>query len=242
MRPADEGSICGTMTSATHPLDRAVWNALTGPQADRALGGARAWRLDPRHGLFAAAADRSDESLAALAALVRDHGDAAWFEPGEPPVLDGVTIARSAVCLQMTAERPVEAGSAPSFEIIDLTDADAPDMLALATLTEPGPFFSRTHRLGDFVGVREDGVLIAMAGERLRPRGFTEVSAVCTRPEQRGRGLAGALMRVVARRIQARGDTPFLHSYATNAGAIGLYEHLGFATRREVTVAFLTRA
>lgn len=230
------------MSPLLHPLDRAVWNALTGPQSDKALGDARAWRLEPRHGLFAASADGSDESLAALAALVRDHGDAAWFEPGEPPALDGVAVPRSAVCLQMAAERPVEAGRTPSFEIVDLTDADAPEMLALATATEPGPFFSHTHRLGRFVGVREDGVLIAMAGERLRPAGFTEVSAVCTLPRHRGRGLAGALMRVVARRIQARGDTPFLHSYATNAGAIALYEALGFATRREVTVAFLTRA
>jgi predicted GNAT family acetyltransferase len=114
-------------------------------------------------------------------------------------------------------------------------------MFDLATLTKPGPYFARTHRLGDFVGVKQDGRLIAMAGERMKPDGFTEVSGVCTHPDARGRGYAGALMRVVVAKILARGETPFLHVYAANTGAIGLYETLGFALRREVTMTVLTR-
>ncbi|MEI9963878.1 MAG: GNAT family N-acetyltransferase [Caulobacteraceae bacterium] len=105
-------------------------------------------------------------------------------------------------------------------------------MLALATLTQPGPFFARTHQLGDFIGVKQEGRLVAMAGERMRPTGFTEVSGVCTHPDWRGRGYAAGLMRLVAARILARGETPFLHVYASNTGAIALYEALGFRLRR----------
>jgi len=100
-------------------------------------------------------------------------------------------------------------------------------MLALATLTRPGPFFDRTHQLGDFLGVRIEGQLVAMAGERMKPLGFTEVSVVCTHPDHRGRGYAGALMRLVAARILDHGETPFLHAYASNRGAIALYETRG---------------
>jgi hypothetical protein len=73
-----------------------------------------------------------------------------------------------------------------------------------------------------------------MGGERMKPDGFTEVSGVCTHPDHRGRGYAAALMRKVATGIQARGETPFLHAYASNREALALYERLGFATRCEV--------
>jgi predicted GNAT family acetyltransferase len=136
----------------------------------------------------------------------------------------------------------LKAAPPPDFAIVDLTEADAPQMLALATQTRPGPFFSRTHQLGDFVGVKIDGRLMAMAGERMKSEGFTEVSGVCTDPDCRGRGYAGALMRVVANRILARGETPFLHSYAHNTGAIALYETLGFVLRREMTMTVLERS
>jgi predicted GNAT family acetyltransferase len=141
---------------------------------------------------------------------------------------------------QMAAERLTSADAA-EFEIVPLTEADAPQMLALATLTEPGPFFARTHQLGDFVGVKEGDRLMAMAGERMKPTGFTEVSGVCTQPEARGRGYAGALTRAVVENILARGEQPFLHVYAHNTGAIALYEALGFALRREMSMTVLTR-
>jgi hypothetical protein len=112
-------------------------------------------------------------------------------------------------------------------------------MRALAALTEPGPFSTRTHELGDFFGIRRDGRLAAMAGERMRPEGFCEVSAVCTHPDHRGRGYGAALTRHVAGRIVARGEVPFLHVMATNTGAIGLYETLGFAFRRALALTVL---
>lgn len=223
----------------THPLDRPVWTALTGRQAGFAAGDARALRYRPEINILAAAVDDSPEALAALAALVPPGGKIATVEAAATRVPPGLTVAKQAILAQMVAERPVPPDS---IDFLDLGDGEAPEMVALATLTEPGPFVEATHRLGEFIGVRVEGRLVAMAGERMRAPGLTEVSAVCTHPDWRGLGYAGKLMRVVMARIVARGETPFLHSYATNAGAIGLYEKLGFRTRREVIATFLERA
>ncbi|HEX2817695.1 MAG TPA: GNAT family N-acetyltransferase [Phenylobacterium sp.] len=224
-----------------HPLDRPIWSALAIRQAGLSQGDARALRYAPDYGVFAAAADRSDASLAALAALVPEDGQVALVEAQTPAAVPGTAIASTAVVWQMVAPS-ITAAPEPGFAIVDLTEGDAPQMLALATQTRPGPFFSRTHQLGDFVGVKQGGRLLAMAGERMKPEGYTEVSGVCTDPGQRGRGYAGALMQVVANRILARGEMPFLHSYAHNTGAIALYQALGFALRSEMTMQVLARA
>jgi predicted GNAT family acetyltransferase len=124
-------------------------------------------------------------------------------------------------------------------DILTLTKEDAPEMLALATLTEPGPFLARTPAMGTFIGIRVGGRLVAMAGERMRFPGYTEVSGVCTHPEFRGRGLARRLSAAVVSGIEARDDQAFLHAWASNHSAIALYESLGFKIRAEVNVAVL---
>lgn len=203
-----------------------------------AAGDARALRYRPEINLLAAAADDTPEALAALAALVPPGGKIATVESAETLVPPGLAVIKQAMLVQMIAERPAPP---EPVDYLALGDDDAPEMLALATLTEPGPFVEATHRLGEFIGIRMEDRLVAMAGERMRAPGLTEVSAVCTHPDWRGRGLAGKLMRVVMARIAARGETPFLHSYATNEGAIALYEKLGFRTRREVIATFMER-
>jgi ribosomal protein S18 acetylase RimI-like enzyme len=225
--------------SPAHPLDRPVWSALTSRQSHLAVGDGRALRFDADYALFAAAADDADDSVAALARLLPAGGAMGLVEAGDVRLPDGLT-ARSSACVQMTLSALTPGGPEPAFE--PLGEADAAQMLALATLTEPGPFFSRTHRLGDFIGVRQGGRLVAMAGERMKPDGFTEVSGVCTHPDWRGRGYAAGLMRIVAARILARGETPFLHAYAQNGPAIQLHQSLGFAVRTAIAFTVLTAA
>jgi predicted GNAT family acetyltransferase len=226
----------------THPLDRPIWTSLATRQEGLALGDARARRFDPGYGVFAAAADRSEDSRAALRDLVRAHGEAALVEAEEPDVPPGLTVASRAVLWQMAAVPAELKIVRPSFEVVTLTDDDAAEMLALATLTKPGPFYARTHQLGDFVGVKQDGRLVAMAGERMKPAGFTEVSGVCVHPDQRGRGLAAGLMSLVGEQIVARGEIPFLHVYDHNTPAIAIYEALGYRLRREMAMVVVEAA
>ena len=113
-------------------------------------------------------------------------------------------------------------------------------MTELVRLTRPGPFRPRTIEMGTYVGIRRNGRLIAMGGERLSPPGYTEISAVCTDPDHRGLGLASRLVLDLAHRIRARGDIPILHADARNVGAIRLYEQLGFVVRREVLFQIVT--
>ncbi|WP_411099963.1 GNAT family N-acetyltransferase [Streptomyces sp. x-45] len=129
---------------------------------------------------------------------------------------------------------PEPPGSGADARVVELDADSVPEMLDLVARTEPGPFWPRTRELGTYLGLRVDGTLVAMAGERLRPPGWTEISAVCTAPEARGQGHAARLVGALAARILARGERPFLHVAETNAGAIALYERLGFKTRRQV--------
>ncbi|MDP3298580.1 MAG: GNAT family N-acetyltransferase [Phenylobacterium sp.] len=221
-----------------NPLDRAVWNALTTRQAARAQGGPRALRMDADYGFFAAAADPSANSMNALLALGAPGMEMGVVELEPPPAIPGLGVVTQSPIWQMIHDGRRPAG-APGLEIVPLTEADAPEMLALATLTRPGPFYGRTHQLGDFFGIRIDGRLAAMAGERLKVPGHTEVSGVCAHPDFRGRGYAATLMGVVIARILARGETAFLHAFPTNSGAIALHESLGFSLRREFVLTVL---
>ncbi len=140
--------------------------------------------------------------------------------------------------VQMIGER-VTGAECP--EAIALGDADVPEMLELVAQTEPGPFLARTIELGDYLGIRCEGALVAMAGERLQLDGWTEISAVCTQPEHRGRGLASQLIGALIAAIQLRSERVFLHVLATNSGAIALYEQLGFRIRRTTTLTVVRR-
>ena len=224
---------------AADELDRPVWNALTSRQAGLAIGAGRARRFAPEYGVFAAASDGSPASQAALASLLPAGGEIWLVETASVPLPLGLAQRSASLCHQMVA-RAVTPNTA-EMAFVDLAESDAPEMHALAALTVPGPFFAQTHRLGQFVGVRQGGRLVAMAGERMKPPGATEVSGVCTHPAHRGRGYAGALMREVTRRILARGEFAFLHVYASNTGAIALYRSLGFTLRREMTMMVLAR-
>lgn len=204
------------------------------------MGDARARRYRPEVNLFASARDDSPEALEALGALAPPGESVYVLQVPAIAIPPQLTLVKSAVGVQMVATRTVRAATAE--DIVPLGEADAPEMLALATLTEPGPFFGQTYRMGRFLGIRIDGRLAAMAGERFHFPGYTEVSAVCTHPDFRGRGFARRLSAVVAARIEARAEVPFLHAWKTNTPAIALYESLGFERRAEVNVAVLRRS
>lgn len=220
-------------------LDRPVWASLN-HAPHLAEGGNLAKRYRPDVNVFAAACDESPASLAALCGLVLGGESVYLLQVPAVCVPEGLVATRAAQGVQMLATRPV-APLAGDGDIVELGAGDAPEMLALARLTEPGPFLARTHCMGRFLGVRIGGRLAAMAGERMRFPGFTEVSGVCTHPDFRGQGLARRLSSVVANLIQQRGEQPFLHAWTSNQAAIALYESLGFEVRTTVQVAVLKR-
>ncbi|MFC5526051.1 GNAT family N-acetyltransferase [Rhodanobacter ginsengisoli] len=223
-------------------LDRPVWSSLSTAHESLSVGGELARRYQADINRFASARDDSDAALEALTRLVPASGQVFILQVPEISIPAGLTAVKLAKGVQMVAHAAVAPPDDGSADIIALGDADAAEMLALATLTEPGPFLARTHRMGSFFGVRIDGRLAAMAGERFRFPGYTEVSGVCTHPDFRGRGLARRLSRHVAATIAARGDTAFLHAWKNNVPAIALYESLGFQWRCDVNVAVLERS
>jgi ribosomal protein S18 acetylase RimI-like enzyme len=208
------------------PLDNITWHALTTSQAPFAEGDGAARRFHTAIGPLAGMSAPTAEGFAALAQLIGPNEPAALFlrEKVDPP--PNFKVLRSIPLLQMLHDgtRP----PAPKYEHTVLNPADAPEMIALARLTEPGPFEQRTIELGGYIGIKQNGQLASMAGERLRIPGYTEISAVCTHPDHLGHGYAASLMTEIIHRLLDRGDVPFLHSRHDNDRAIAIYERLGF--------------
>ena len=223
-------------------LDRPVWNALTTEQADLAIVTGAAVRIDPAYGPFAAARDSGEEAQAALAATLKGPDDRIGVVEREAwPVPEGTRVLGGGDLVQMVWDAPPPPGADdPRIELLKARDAK--QMAALAHATEPGPWGSKTHCYGDYFGIRIGRKLAAMAGERMRLPGLAELSGVSTWPEFRGQGLASVLVRRVVRGFLERGDTPFLHCYAANVGAIALYEALGFRTRSRMCFTILALA
>jgi ribosomal protein S18 acetylase RimI-like enzyme len=186
---------------------------------------------------FSGIEDGSAESWADLAALLGANHPAVLFRPkvNEP---GGWSRDADIPCLQMVAT-DVDVSNASEEGLVELGPEDADDMLALVAETQPGPFLTRTIAMGRYLGVRRDGKLVAMTGERFHPPGFTEVSAVCTSESARGEGLGRKLVLAIVANIRARGEEAFLHVMTTNAPAIGLYESMGFTTRCEAEAVIL---
>jgi ribosomal protein S18 acetylase RimI-like enzyme len=216
-------------------LDNPVWHALQGRLASFKQAGSleKAVRFQPEISFFAAVERVDAEAWAALAELVGPGGVAVLFRDVVPAPPEGWTEVYRGPTHQLVAG---DLDSAPECASVPLGQADVEEMLALTQLTEPGPFMARTIELSGYVGVRSEGRLMAMAGRRFSLPGWTEVSAVCTHPDARRRGLAAALTLQVARDIRERGDEAFLHVLETNESALRLYEAIGFEVRRKIDV------
>lgn len=220
-------------------LDRPIWSALTSTQKHLAEGGPRALRYPVDMTPFADMADMSAAGFAALGDLMSGSEVAVLFTPEPVDVPAGFKVVLADTGEQMIgspADSPLR-----DAEIVTLGAADVPAMMALTALTKPGPFALRTHELGTFLGIRAGDELVTMTGERMKPGHFTEMTAVCVHPEYRGRGYAQALLAAVARRIEARGEIPFLHVFSNNTSAIALYQRQGMRIRRRLHVTALMK-
>ncbi len=227
-----------------HPLDNVIWQALTTRHAQFAEGFDEARRFVREVGPLGAFREHGARGYASLAGLVGPGGTIGLFldhpyedEPSE--LRAGWSFVVGAPLLQMIADNGIaprvrlESGEAERDpELVELGTPHSAEMIELTALTKPGPFSTRTHELGTYLGIRREGRLVAMAGERLKVHGHTEVSAVCTHPEHTGKGYAGILMTEVMTRIRDRGEIPFLHVRRDNERAIEVYKRLGFRERK----------
>lgn len=228
---------CTPPASAAHPLDRSVWESLAGVHACFAERNGRAVRYQRDVAPFAALEDPADPRCWADAAEL--------IGPGGRLMVTGVTRWPRGWVPDFTGEAvqlvAATVDARPDPEAVVLGRADVPEILALVERTAPGPFLPRTIELGTHLGIRRGGVLVAMAGERQHPPGWTEISGVCTDGAYRGQGLATRLIRALAACIRERGEAPFLHAPATSTNAIRSYEAIGFAVRRRSDFAVLSR-
>jgi ribosomal protein S18 acetylase RimI-like enzyme len=220
------------MTDTERSLDNPVWSCLTTRHAHLALGGALARRYPVDISPIAGLPTADTAAVAALEALVGvgdDMGIPGPFVPELPP--SWKTLHESRITQMIRIDRsPLREGDA---DVSVLGAADVPEMLSLVELTQPGPFRPRTIELGRYIGIRDGGRLVAMAGERMWVDDCREVSAVCTHPDAQGRGYARMLIARVVNRMLRAGETPFLHVESPNRRAIDLYRSLGFARRIE---------
>ncbi|HEY7071776.1 MAG TPA: GNAT family N-acetyltransferase [Acidimicrobiales bacterium] len=222
-------------------LDNVVWHSLIGPRSGLAERRGRAARFDPGVSVFAAVDDdATPEAWGDLSDLL-GPGGVAVLGRRTLRIPDGWTTQLEVPGVQMVAGPALDVTVAGEVVPQALGPDDVDDMMALIAATDPGPFERRTVEIGGYVGVRAGGKLVAMAGERFRCPGYTEISAVCTDADHRGRGLGSLLTRAVAAQIRARGDEAFLHAHAGNTNAIRLYEALGFTLRTTCDFAAVRR-
>jgi ribosomal protein S18 acetylase RimI-like enzyme len=230
------------MAIADETLDNPAWYALTNQQSTFALGDDRARRFSPDVAPFAAVVDSVERSSDSLAALIPSGEGAALIGVQASVLTEAFKLERTVPLVQMVhAGRTLSRSGDATPEITSLSLQDVPQMLELVDITHPGPFLPRTIELGSYLAVWKDSQLAAMAGERLHLPGYREISAVCTHPMFQRRGYARQLVLRLVEKMRDEGDTPILHVFSGNAGAIGLYESLGFERRAELTLYILRR-
>jgi predicted GNAT family acetyltransferase len=219
------------------PLDNPGWHALNSHHSHLAIRGEVAARYPPDIFIGAGMPENNPSGFDDLRSLVAKD-EVIGVIGVIPEDLSGWQVLQVGQTPQLVCE---SLKPAPRVDAFPLTAEDVPEMLALVDLSQPGPFLPRTIEMGRYLGFRQDGQLVAMAGERMHLRGFCEISAVSTHPDYRGRGYGGALTTMVAEAILERQETPFLHVASGNEAARRLYLKLGFRLRTEVQINILKR-
>lgn len=223
-----------------HPLDNPIWFGLTTGNQSLTLGAGLARRLPNEVGAFAGVREYSAAAFADLHALTPMGAPAVLFTATEIAVPAGWQTVVQKPLLQLVYSSPTPP-ALDSAEVVPLHAKDIPAMLALTAQTNPGPFLQRTIEFGEYHGIFAGDVLVAMAGERLQPTPYTELSAVCTHPAHLGKGHAARLLQFQMQRIMAAGRIPFLHVLPENTRARAVYERLGFQTRRQLQIYVLEK-
>lgn len=237
------------------PLDNAVWTALTTKQSQHAQSSALARRFPPEMTLLGALAANTAMAFESLAQLIQRDPVTLYFT-SSPQIPAGWEIVRAVELHQMVQETDAPAALSPhetalneagadksAPEVIELTPADVPEMSVLYTATRPNrTLCPRIQKLGPFLGVREEGKLVAMGGLRLHIAGYREITTVATLPGHEGRGYATAIVRGLVERIRSRGDRPFLTVRTDNTRAIDIYKRLGFKERAKLYSRTIRRA
>ncbi|BFM44115.1 GNAT family N-acetyltransferase [Flavobacterium sp. CFS9] len=214
-----------------HKLDNPVWYALSENHSELALEYAGTKFYNPDYCPFGSFIV-SESTLTAT----EQYGllTNSFFIVGEKPEIDdSLIIIKELICLQMIIQDKIQL--AIDTEIVKLTESHNPELLQLVNLVQPGYFKTKTPLLGNYYGIFKEAQLIAVAGERMKMNDFTEVSAIITHPDHTGKGYAKQLISHVVNSILDESKTPFLHVVENNVGAIGLYEKLGFVTRRKIS-------
>jgi predicted GNAT family acetyltransferase len=217
-----------------------IWPALHGPHRHLAIGAGPACRYPADVAVFAALAEPTEAAMARLRSLLAP-GEAVWLFGTEQPSVAGLEVTDRMVCPQMALPAVVEPPE-PVAGVVELTAANAHEMVALSDLAFPGFFRPRTYAMGCYYGLRSpEGELVAMGGERMKLDGHSEISTVCTHPAFRGKGFAESIIWQVVRQHRREGVQSFLHVGKANTRAIALYSRLGFEFCREITITRVVR-
>ena len=218
-----------------------TWHALQSKHQKFAKCAEDACRYPADVGPLAAIRAPGVEAMVQLSSLLK-AGESVWIIGKEYSEVAGLVRDETLECLQMVLPHDVRVQDS-DIEIVKLADTNAGEMVALTTLAFPGFFRQRTCEMGSYYGVRSpSGKLIAMGGERLKLEGFTEISAVCTHPDFRGRGLAAGIIWRVVREHRKEGVVSWLHVASANRRAQELYLRMGFEEIRRVSLHRVSRA
>jgi len=226
-----------TTTSAL--LDNPGWSALNSHHAHFALGDELAKRYPREMSPIAGVSEAHPSNVSALEKLV-EVGDSVAIAGLIPPFSSNWMVSFESMAVQMICQEPIDVPESDS-KIITLSTSDIPEMISLVELTHPGPFLERTIEMGTYLGIRQNGKLVAMAGERMFFQNCREVSAVCTHPEFLGRGYASHIVGVLVNEILKKDQISFLQVVVSNERARKVYEKLGFRVRTEFPLAFIQR-
>lgn len=214
----------------SYKLDNPVWYSLSETHNKFAINCNGIKFYDPEYCSFGGTNENYDVEAIHDYAQLTDN----FFVVGEKPNLpDGLQLKNEVVCLQMVIDKPIDVSI--TNKVVELASEHSEALYELVNLVQPGYFMMKTSYMGNYYGIFENGILVAVTGERMQMNASVEISAVITHPEHTGKGFAKQLVTHAINAVFKQNKRPYLHVVKNNVGAIQLYEKLGFITRREIS-------